>query len=350
MMSRPLAAIDLDHILASCQELWSEFSQQRLFITGGTGFFGCWLLESFAWANDQLALNAHITVLSRDPAAFRRKMPHLANHPAIHLLQGDVRDFEFPQGSFSHVIHAATEASASLNRDDPLTMLDVILRGTQHTLDFALACNAKKVLLASSGAVYGRQPPELSHVPETYDGSPDLGNPANAYGVGKRTAEYMAQLYHTQHGLNVTIARCFAFVGPHLPLDSHFAIGNFIRNGLKGETLLIKGDGTPYRSYQYAADLTIWLWHILVRGEVARPYNVGSDQAYSIAELAQVVTECFDADLNIEIADQAVPGALPERYVPSVDRAMQTLGLSNKIDLTDSLKRTIAWHVSSGYE
>lgn len=345
-MNRPLAAIDLDHIFASCQELWSEFRQQRLFMTGGTGFFGCWLLESFVWANDKLALNAQITVLSRDPGAFYRKMPHLAHHPAIVLLQGDVRDFVFPTGSFSHVIHAATEASASLNRDDPLKMLDVIVKGTQRTLDFAVSCGAQKVLLASSGAIYGRQPPELSHVPETFDGSPDLSNPANAYGIGKRTAEHMAQLYHYQHGLNVKIARCFAFVGPHLPLDTHFAIGNFIRNGLHNETLHIKGDGTPYRSYQYAADLTIWLWHILVRGEAGYPYNVGSDQACSIAELAQVVAGCFDANLRVEIAGQAVPGALAERYVPSVERARKTLGLSNKIDLRESLKRTIAWHVS----
>lgn len=346
-MNRPLAAIDLDHVLASCQELWSEFRQQRLFMTGGTGFFGCWLLESFVWANDKLALNAQITVLSRDPAAFYRKMPHLAHHPAIVLLQGDVRDFEFPQGVFSHVIHAATEASASLNRDDPLKMLEVIVQGTQHTLDFAVSCRAKKVLLASSGAIYGRQPPELSHVPETFDGSPDLSNPANAYGIGKRTAEHMAQLYQAQHGLAVKIARCFAFVGPHLPLDTHFAIGNFIQHGLNRETLHIKGDGTPYRSYQYAADLTIWLWHILVRGEVGCPYNVGSDQACSIAELAQVVAECFDANLRVEIAGKPLPGALAERYVPSIDRARKTLGLTNKIDLSESLKRTIAWHASS---
>ena len=343
-MNQPLPSEDLAHIFDHCQAIWSDFHGARVFITGGTGFFGCWLLESFAYAHACLKLQAEVVVLTRDVQAFSEKMAALLQaNPWIRLQEGDVRDFTFPNGTFTHVIHAATEASAQLNTENPLKMLDVILKGTQHTLDFAVQASAKKVLLASSGAVYGRQPPSLSHVPEDYLGSPELSKPANAYGIGKCTAEHMAALYHYQHGLNVKIARCFAFVGPHLPLDTHFAIGNFMLNGLKGEQIEIKGDGSPYRSYQYAADLVIWLWHILVRGENNYPYNVGSDQAVSIGELAGVVASCFTPVLKVSIA-KTPTGQTPERYVPSIDRAVQTLGLSNHIDLVEGIKRTIKWH------
>ncbi len=341
-MTKPLPPRDLAHIFEHCQAIWQDFQGARVFITGGTGFFGCWLLESFSHANAQLKLNAKIVVLTRDPQAFVEKMPHLASNPAIILQQGDVRDFVFPKGRFSHVIHAATEASAKLNIEDPLKMLEVILTGTQHTLDFAVQAQVQKVLLVSSGAVYGRQPPNCSQVPEDDLSSPEWSKPANAYGIGKRTAEHMAALYQYQHGLNVKIARCFAFVGPHLPLDSHFAIGNFIHNGLKNESITIKGDGSPYRSYQYAADLMVWLWQILIRGEVGRPYNVGSDQAVSIGELAGVVAGCFTPTLPVNIAKEPT-GQAPERYVPSIERAVRELGLSNKIDLLEAIKRTIAW-------
>jgi len=107
---------DLNHILEHTSPLWEDMRGQNIFITGGTGYFGCWLLESFTSANDRLRLAAKATVLSRNPAAFVTKAPHLANHPSVHLIQGDVRDFEFPKGEFRFVIHAATEASAKLNR------------------------------------------------------------------------------------------------------------------------------------------------------------------------------------------------------------------------------------------
>jgi len=340
-VTNPLAA-DLDCILASTSELWEELRSQRLFITGGTGFLGRWLLESFVWANDKLRLNATALVLSRNLDAFSKQAPHLATHQAIQLQQGDVRGFEFPQGNFSHVIHGATEASAKLNRDEPLLMLDTIVQGTRQTLEFARCCGAKKFLLLSSGAVYGKQPPEMTHIPEDYAGAPDTMNPQAAYGEGKRLAELLCAVYARNYGIEAKIARGFAFVGPHLPLDTHFAIGNFIRDGLKGSAIQVGGDGTPYRSYLYAADLAIWLWTILFQGESCRPYNVGSDEDITIAGLAKVVASCFQPEPEVRIAKEAVSKSA-ERYVPSIQRAVSELHLRPVVDLQESIKRTITW-------
>src|SRR5579871_5443411 len=125
LQPNPLAE-DLNHVLQHTEEVWKELEGNRIFITGGTGFFGCWLLESFAWANDRLGLSAEAVVLTRNPGAFREKAPHLAGHPAIHLHKGDICNFDFPAGSFTHVIHAATESATGLNERDPLRMLDSI--------------------------------------------------------------------------------------------------------------------------------------------------------------------------------------------------------------------------------
>lgn len=341
-MDNPLKA-DLDHILEHTQGLWDEFRRRRLFITGGTGFFGCWLLESFAWANDKLGLNAQAVVLTRNPDAFARKAPHLANHPAISFHVGDVRNFVFPEGPFSHVIHAATEASAKLNADNPLLMFDTIVEGTRRTLDFAVHAGAKKVLFASSGAVYGRQPPELTHIPEDYNGGPNPLDPKSAYGEGKRAAEMLCCLYAKQHGLEPKIARCFAFVGPYLPLDTHFAIGNFIRDGLRGGPIKINGDGTPYRSYLYAADLAIWLLTILLRGESCRPYNVGSEKEGTIRDVAHYIAANFSNYLAIEIAGCPGPSHRQERYVSDTSRAREELNLRTWIELPEAIRRTITF-------
>lgn len=334
----PLAQ-DLDHVLVHTAGLWEDLRGARLFITGGTGFFGCWLLESFCWANDRLGLGATAVVLTRRPEAFQAKCPHLAAHPAVRLLAGDVRDFAFPAGRFSHVIHAATEASAKLNAENPLVMFDTIVQGTRRALDFAVQAGARKVLFTSSGAVYGRQPPDVTHVPEDYAGAPDPADPRSAYGEGKRAAEQLCALYARQYGLEPKIARCFAFVGPYLPLDAHFAVGNFIRDALAGGPIRVNGDGTPYRSYLYAADLAIWLWTILIRGATGRAYNVGSDAAVPIAEWAKRVA-AHSSGLTVTVA--CPPGDQPpERYVPSVARARLELSLDAWITSDEAIRRTL---------
>jgi dTDP-glucose 4,6-dehydratase len=334
---------DLDHILDHTRDLWEEFRGRRIFVTGGTGFFGAWLMESFARANERLGLDARAVVLTRNPRA-------ASEHPAISFHIGDMRDFEFPAGEFSHVIHAATESTSGLNERDPLEMLGSIVDGTRHVLDFAVACGARKLLLTSSGAVYGKQPPEISHVPETYAGAPDPMDPHSAYGEGKRVAELLCAIYHKQHGLETKIARCFAFVGPHLPLDVHFAIGNFIRDLLKKGPIRISGDGTPFRSYLYTADLTIWLWTILVLGAPCRPYNVGSDHAVSIREVAERVGAVSGQKAAIQVVGRPAPGAATPRYVPSIWRAQQELKLAQWMPLEWAIRETIASAYPAGLQ
>ncbi len=335
---------DLDHILRHTPALWDELRGQRLFITGGTGFFGHWLLESLLWANDHLDLDVQIILLSRNPAVFENRFPQLAHHPAVSWLQGDVKTFEFPDGDFPYIIHAASEGDIELAQHNPLLIFNTIVDGTRRVLEFARTHKTRKLLFTSSGAVYGRQPPELTHIPEDYSGAPDVMAPLSAYGEGKRAAEMLCTLYSHQYGFETKIARCFAFVGPYLPLDANFAIGNFIRDALKGGPIVIKGDGTPYRSYLYAADLAIWLWTILFKGQNCKPYNVGSSIDLSITQLASVVAQEFHPISDVNIQQITSPNKTVKRYVPSIDRASSELELNSYINLTDAIQRTASWY------
>lgn len=335
---------DLDLIAAGTRDLWNELRGQRLFLTGGTGFFGCWLVESFCHVNRQLGLEAEITILTRDPAAFAARCPHLVADPSVTLHKGDVRNFAYPEGDFAYVIHAATEARARQAREAPLDMLSTMVAGTQRVLEFAASHNTKKFLLTSSGAVYGNQPPELTHVPENYRGAPDPLSFAHLYGEGKRVSELLCAVFQKQTEVECKIARCWAFCGPYLPLTEHFAIGNFIGDVLAGRSIEIQGDGTPRRSYLYAADLMIWLWTLLFRAPALEPFNVGSAHDVSILELAQTVAAVLNPQAEIRVARHPIPGAIPARYVPCIDRARDLLGLKQITTLEECIRRTANWY------
>ncbi len=342
--ANPLAH-DLDHVLAQTSGLWEELRGARLFLTGGTGFFGCWLLETFLWANDHLGLDASVVVLTRNSRAFTNKAPRLAGHRALTRHEGDVRTFAFPDGAFSHVIHAGTDTGAADTPVDRLRVFDTILDGTRRTLDFARQAGARRFLLTSTGAVYGRQPQDITHLSEDYAGGPDPANAALAGAEAKRASEILCAMYADAR-LSPTIARGFAFVGPYLPLDSHLAAGNFIRDGLHGGPIRVSGDGTACRSFMYAADLAIWLWTILLRGQPLRPYNVGSEAAISIAELARAVARRFTPEPDVHIA-RPPAGPNIDRYVPSTTRARSELGVGITVDLDEALTRTVGWHVAN---
>jgi nucleoside-diphosphate-sugar epimerase len=335
-------ASDLDDILARTEPLWQEVRGQRILITGATGFFGCWLLESFAWANRRLKLNARAVALSRHPHTLTKKAPHLAGDPAIALHAADVRQDAFPQDTFSHVVHAATEASASLNRQTPVVMFDTIVEGTRRALEFAAANSVGKFLFVSSGAVYGSQPPQISHLSESFAGGPDPLDTANAYAEGKRAAELLCALAASSP-LEIKIARCFAFVGPYMKLDAHFAIGNFISDRLHNRPVCVQGDGSAVRSYLYASDLMVWLWTILFQGQSGRAYNVGSEEALDIASIAREVAAALPPEIDVNIAGKTTPGAPVHRYVPCTARAREELGLSAEVSLREAIRRTHNW-------
>lgn len=339
----PLPQDDIDHVLDHTRELWEAARGQSFFITGGTGFIGFWLLETFLAANERFSLGARATILSRNPDAFLLRAPHLAGAPGLTFVQGDVSTFEFPAGPFNCLIHAATEVADRSRPGAAAGQMDAILEGTRRVLDLAKHANVKKLLFLSSGAVYGVQPPDLPHVPETWPGAPQTTALESGYGIGKRASEHLLAVHAPSIGYQLKIARCFAFVGPHLDPD-RYAIGNFIRDALAGQTLKILGDGTPLRSYLHAADLALWLWTLLLHPKAQGIYNTGSSEAISIADCARTVAGVLNPNLPVSISIPPDPARPASRYVPDTSRAARELGLIQRIPLSDGIRRTAAWH------
>ncbi|MNJ16055.1 dTDP-glucose 4,6-dehydratase [compost metagenome] len=312
----------------------------NVLLTGGTGFFGRALLRHWlasAEAGEQVPA---VTVLSRSPQGFLARHPEFASQPWLRLHQGDILEpASLPgTGGFTHVLHAAADSTAG-PKLSPLQRYTQIVDGTRHLLDYAAAHRIPRFLLTSSGGVYGPQPPRMEVICESYNAMPDPLNAAHAYSVAKRCAEHLCALYQQQYGLQVVIARCFAFIGRDLPLDAHFAIGNFIRDALSAPAINVSGDGAPVRSYMDQRDLAHWLDVLLRKGLPGQAYNVGSDAAITIGELAHLVRETLAPHKPVYIAcGAAAAGSFRNRYVPSTHKARSELGLGLQYTLTQSIR------------
>ncbi len=301
--------------------------KKRVFITGGTGFFGKNLLHHVSDLR-----HCDVVILSLDPQRLQKEYPQLLVDNDVELLCGDVRDFKYPKNNFDYILHAATTSCKVISDDE---MNSVVVDGTRRVLEFASRNkNLANLLYISSGAVYGNQ-----LVTPIEEGRPC--DPISVYGKAK----YQAEKLCLSSDVPCSIARCFAFVGEYLPLDVHFAIGNFILDCINERPIIIKGDGSAVRSYLYSGDLGRWLWQILRQGKNHGIYNVGSDREVSVAELAQIVKT--EAKKDIEIIIQGSPSGLPpHRYVPDISLARKELGLEVYTSLEEAIRLTINFNLT----
>lgn len=282
---------DLDHVFTHVND-WEELRNQNIFISGGTGWFGRWMVETLLYADAQLKLNCHIVVLTR--------RNRISTDPSVTFWEGDINEIEFPKGNFSHILHLAID-------------------GTGRMLRFAEQCKAKKFLFTSSGAVYKLKPDKYAQT-KIYD-------------------EYWCRSISPPP--EVKIARCFSFVGPLSPQDRNFAIGDFIGSAINTKKVFIRNaDNTPSRSYLYMADLAIWLWTILFRGKTGEAYNVGGEQEYTVREVGELVGKVAQVPViywpneKMESVD----------YVPFVEHTKEKLGLCEWIPLEEGIRRTLEFY------
>ena len=341
--TNPLAE-DLDFILKQTANLWDALSGKNIFLTGGTGWFGRWLLETFSWANVRIGAGVKVTVLTRNARAFSHLAPALVSQPFLTLHQGDIRDFNFPSGRFTHLIHAAsTSAQETFAGEPPLAKFDTLVTGTRRVLDFASQAGIRQVLFTSSGAVYGATQYGQNITEET-PSSLDSTSPDSALGIAKQAAEFLISNYALQNNWNASIARCFSFVGPFMPQNLHYAIGDFIRQATTKKTITIQSDGQAIRSYMYCADLVIWLLILLQRQGMPRVYNVGSDRAISLYNLARNIQQLINPEIIIKALCKKgteIGNPLRSYYVPSLERAKNDFGIDIFTPFEKSIEKTL---------
>ena len=313
-----------------------------IFMTGGTGFFGRALLRHWMVSKEAGSFSEDVGILTRSPQVFLDLYPEFSKLSWLRLFEGDVLDYStLPKNiEIDRIIHAATESTNGAALAPYKTYNDITI-GTNNILNFAVQNSVQRFLLTSSGAVYGPQPTSLDKIPEVYLGRPDPLLPSSAYGLGKSASEHLCCLYRDKYDLQFIIARCFAFVGRDLPLTAHYAMGNFINDALYGAEINVGGDGTPLRSYMNQSDLARWLLCILDEGIPGHAYNVGSDEAISISDLAHLVKDILSPNKSVVFKNTASAFKGRNFYIPDISAARNGLNLQITISLSESIEEFI---------
>lgn len=312
--------------------------KNSILITGGTGFFGRALLRNWLNRVNDGEEIANICVLSRDPEKFLKNYPEFKNGGWLKFHCGDILNpATLPKNEkFTHLLHAATDSTLGPQLT-PIERYTQIVEGTRNMLEYSVKNNISRFLLTSSGGVYGPQPLKLNFIPETFQGMHDPLNPENTYSLGKHCAEHLCALYRNQFEIETVIARCFSFVGRDLPLDVHFAIGNFISKAINNEDIIIKGNGKQIRSYLDQRDLAAWLETLLFYGIDGDAYNVGSDNAISLKDLAELVRKLIEPGIKIIVRNKKNKNNNREKYVPEIEKIKR----KHKLKINYTLEQSI---------
>jgi nucleoside-diphosphate-sugar epimerase len=336
--------LPIEDLEQSVDRSWPDLARwggATVLVTGGTGFLGSWLVASLIHANKSHGLDLRIDLLTRSPG---RVPPSVRD--SVRIVESDVTSLGAASGEYGLIIHGAASSAAQFGsgEGEPRRMSRTIVDGTDAVLGVAARSGAR-LLFLSSGAVYGRQ--SVPEVAEDDPHGPDPLDPRMAYSEAKRLAENRCAAANAADESRVTVARLFAFVGPRIALDGHFAVGNFLADAVAGRAISVAGDGSAVRSYLYAGDLPEWCWAIASRGAPGAAYNVGSAVPVTIGQLAEMVAGVVSPRLPVRVLGQ--PTGLPaNRYVPHVGRAASELGLSVRTSLPEALEKTHRWLVEQG--
>lgn len=324
---------DLADIAGFDTSLWQSLKGKKIFATGCTGFIGAWIFHSFLYCNEKFSLNAELILLTRNKEKLLKAYPILSNS-SVTIHQGDIIDFVLPDGKFDYLIHGATEVAIMQAGNDHSGFLDNAYLGTKRVIELSKRSGVERVLFLSSGAAYGPQPMEMKLFEESYLGAPPSNIASSSYGEAKRFAE---QMLFNEASFKTVSARIFASCGPFLPLQSKFAFSNFMESCLKGQDIVINDNGKTTRSYLYASDMTLWLWHLLIKGAAGEIYNVGSDQEITIRELADKIKQVLASSNKIQVLGT---GDNFNRYIPSAKKMHAQFNISQKVSLENAIIKT----------
>lgn len=341
-----LNSADFEHIEQGLADNSHGLRNSSILLTGASGFFGMWMLESLVWLSSCRGLHIRLDVVVRNAQAFQKMVsPTVIGH--VRLIEGDLATMALPAKDYKYIIHLASEHIQPRVASTFFEHMKKSVDAAHTVIALAKACATDSVLFTSSGAVYGDYlslHASASPFKENIRSADEILNEKAIYAETKRYIELLFSSASIGSGFKTKIARCFSFVGPFLPLNSNYAIGNFIRDALEGRDIVIKGDGKSERSYLYTSDLVVYLLLILLKGRPGIPYNVGSPEAFSILDIATKVRDVSGTYSKVQVLNSGSAVGAGDSYLPDLANLRLDFGMCRIVGIDDAIQSTLDWN------
>ena len=313
-----------------------KLHKTKICLLGGTGFIGTWLVNSLNHLNLMQNLEIDLTIFTRDKRAALDRFPH------AYFKRLAIKEFDFSQGTIDLGKHDFFVSGATPTSTKPGTnSREIFYSPTINAVDSIIQSaikygNCPRVSNLSSGAVYGAQPMEIILRPEGRAKTPEVTD--DDYLVSKIVSEDKFRLANDQKILNATSPRLFTFYGPGLPTNQHFAIGNFIQDGLSGAPIRVLGSPDTRRSYMFPTDLVSWILKSLLNPKDGN-FNIGSENSITMLELATIISD-LTSGKGVVLLNPETPA---NNYVPSTQLFRSVHGVMQNIDLESGLLQWTKW-------
>jgi nucleoside-diphosphate-sugar epimerase len=330
---------DVESLLTS-GHTFQQFDGSIITILGGTGFIGKWLIQALHEFSSNFGFSSEITVVTRDARnAHRLFVEELG-------LKLKIAEFDFTSGpteleQSDFFINGATPSQKKTGLQNMDSLYTSSVNASQSIIRSAKKYgNMPKVVNLSSGIVYGSQ--ELTVRNQIEKSISITSNSHSGYLNAKIDSELIFSEAAAAGLVNSISPRLFAFAGPGIAIDEHFAVGNFLRDGMQEKQIAINGNPSTMRSYMYPTDLTIWLLSAVLEPKNLN-INIGSETPISMLDLANLISDMTSRKgVKILGDDQDV-----SNYVPSTLCFRETYGVSEQIDVSSGLERWIEWLIKS---
>ncbi len=338
-----IANSDLEEIYIGSKQWLQKLQGKTIFLTGGSGFFGKWILSSVIYANKNLDQEIKVLSITRNKEKFKRDFPEIVENSNITFFEGDLLSLDSINTKVDIFLHCAANVVTSNYSHDRKKYIEDELQNTKSVLNYCKRSDIKRLVYTSSGAVYGSVTNLLPDLTENFQPQTEL----TPYGEAKRLSEELISKYCLESDIEFNIARCFAFLGGYIPLEGSFAAGNFLKNILNGESIIINSDGQALRSFMYMTDLCSSLLNLCSNDLHGRTINLGSDNSVSIKELADEIART-SKDSKVEIKNTE-KDPIFNKYIPNIDLARELFNIQCNVTFEEAVKRTLLFYKGGKY-
>jgi nucleoside-diphosphate-sugar epimerase len=344
---------DIQRILSEKME-WDYLSGKTILITGANGFIPSYIVYILLELNETKIQNTPMTIfaLVRNMEKAQIKFNKIISKNNFHLIVSDVSEPIQLNRKIDIIIHAASQASPKYYGVDPVGTLKANTIGTANMLELAKSNGTEKFIYISSGEVYGVLDGSLNTITESYTGNVDITDVRSCYAESKRMGENMCVCWSHQYGFHVNMLRLSHTYGPGVELDDGRVFGDFVRNVIYNENIILNSDGKAKRSFLYISDMITALFMILFKGENRHAYNIAADKETEIRELATMLCNLYpEKKLSIEFNKMVASAG----YIRSASTGaalstekLKKLGWKQKISLEQGFYRMIESYLKKG--